>query len=98
MAEAYAKLNARQYRHNDGIGLCTSKEEVKEAYLAGLKAGKPKWHKVADGDLPKSKGAVLSDKGEFVYYNSFAQNLVDETYTEQTDIIAWCEIPKYTEE
>jgi hypothetical protein len=26
---------------------------VKEAHLAGLKAGRPKWHKVADGDLPK---------------------------------------------
>lgn len=23
-----------------------------QAYLAGLKAGKTKWHKVADGDLP----------------------------------------------
>lgn len=25
----------------------------REAFLAGLKAGRPKWHKVADGDLPK---------------------------------------------
>lgn len=28
-----------------GVGICS--------FLAGLKAGEPKWHKVADGDLPK---------------------------------------------
>lgn len=38
MAEEYAKLNARQYIHNDGISFCTSEEEVKQAFLAGLKA------------------------------------------------------------
>ena len=26
---------------------------LKQAFLAGLKAGKPKWHNVADGDLPE---------------------------------------------
>ena len=26
---------------------------VTEVFLAGLEAGRPKWHKVADGDLPK---------------------------------------------
>lgn len=25
----------------------------KDGFLAGLKAGRPQWHKVADGDLPK---------------------------------------------
>jgi hypothetical protein len=27
--------------------------EMVNAFLAGLKAGRPQWHKVADGDLPK---------------------------------------------
>lgn len=27
----------------------------KEAFLAGLHEGQPKWHKVADGDLPKDE-------------------------------------------
>lgn len=27
-------------------------------YLAGLKAGRPQWHKVADGDLPKDENRV----------------------------------------
>lgn len=26
---------------------------AKDGFLAGLKAGRPQWHKVADGDLPK---------------------------------------------
>lgn len=34
-------------------------EIVKEAFLAGLKAGRPKWHKVADGDLPDNTDSVL---------------------------------------
>lgn len=33
--------------------------QMKKAFLAGLKAGSPKWHKVADGDLPKPNIAVL---------------------------------------
>lgn len=37
MAKEYAKLNARQYNHNDGIGFCTSEEEVEKAYNAGFK-------------------------------------------------------------
>ena len=31
-AEKYATLNARQYTHNEGIGFCTSEEEVRQAY------------------------------------------------------------------
>lgn len=34
---------------------CAIKESIKQAFLAGLKAGRPKWHKVADGDLPKGE-------------------------------------------
>ena len=33
--------------------------EKMQAYLAGLKAGRPQWHKVADGDLPKHEVNVL---------------------------------------
>ena len=41
----------------------------KQAFLAGLKAGKninvaTKWHKVADGDLPKDENDVLVYSGE----------------------------------
>lgn len=65
-AEEYAKLNARQYIHNDGIGFCTSEEEVKQAFLAGPKAGKDmnapiKWHDLRKDptDVPKENVTVL---------------------------------------
>ena len=31
-----------------------------EGFLAGLKAGRPQWHKVADGDLPEKPMSVLA--------------------------------------
>ena len=104
MAEEYAKLNARQYIHNDSIGFCTSKEEVKQAYLAGLKAGRPKWHKVADGDYPPcEKGNytinVLTDCGDIVYYDyNFDCWIAEPSSAEIDPPIAWCEIPKFAEE
>lgn len=70
-------------------------------FLAGLKAGRPEWHKVADGDLPKDNRLVLI---QVVNGNStmgiFYVNAWREIYNckELTGVIAWCEIPKYTEE
>ena len=31
----------------------------KDGFLAGLKAGSPQWHKVADGDLPEKEDVCL---------------------------------------
>lgn len=102
MAEEYAKLNARQYKHNDCIGFCTSKEEVKQAFLAGLKAGRPKWHKVADGDLPKDENRVLLyfgdddyNDGQFIRGRFLCGSC---GWFDVEEVIAWCEIPQYTEE
>ena len=65
-------------------------------YLAGLKAGRPKWHKVADGDLPDNTDSVLSDKCVIVYYNFTHACWVDERASvEIDDVIAWCEIPQF---
>jgi hypothetical protein len=78
---------------------------IEEAVLAGLKAGRPKWHKVADGDLPKTCVQVLSEQGTLVVYKGDGFNWVE--YSPNADNIklrkweepiAWCEIPKYTEE
>ena len=85
-------------------------ERIKQAFLAGLKAGRPEWHKVADGDLPKEEGKFLVcyETEDGYYRNIFILNYTEydeslhwcdeafETYDES--IIAWCEIPKYTEE
>ena len=78
-----------------GIGICS--------FLAGLKAGKPKWHKVADGDYPPcEKGNhtinVLTDCGNIAYYNYDEECWVAEPASAETEPpIAWCEIPKYEE-
>lgn len=79
-------------------------------YLAGLKAGKDNdaptmWHSVAAGDLPKEKKLYLitiKDNGlAIAYFNGLhwetKYNLGDFGHCVET-VIAWCEIPKYTEE
>ena len=79
-------------------------ENVEEAYLAGLKAGRPKWHRVDDGDYPPcEKGNyysvnVLTDRGDIAYYNYDEESWVAEPSSAEIDPpIAWCELPKYEE-
>ena len=63
-AEEYAKLNARQYIHNDGIGFCTSAEEVEQAYLAGAEPREKRIAELkADNDARKFAMA-MSEKVE----------------------------------
>lgn len=86
--------------------------QMLKAYLAGLEAGKPKWHKVADGDLPKETEFIESDvllllvqlKGtkhkryELGRYN-FSANVFSYTHLKSVeDVVAWCEIPRFEEE
>ena len=71
---------------------------VKEAYLAGLKAGKPNWHKVADGDLPKDENDVLVYSGKDWRMCVGRYSPKYKAWETGCDTIAWCEIPKYTEE
>lgn len=87
------------------------REDLKEAFLAGLKAGKPKWHKVADGDLPPvQKGHrysddIFTDEGDIAYYDptfntwwyAYEQPGLDSLEIEPPPV-AWFELPKYTEE
>ena len=49
MAEEYIEKNCKIWEE----GELTVDEIVRLAFLAGLKAGRPQWHKIADGDLPK---------------------------------------------
>ena len=77
---------------------------IEQAYLAGVKAGRPKWHKVADGDLPKENKLYLveiKDNGlAIAYFNGLhwetRYNLGESGHCVET-VIAWCEIPKYEE-
>jgi len=91
-------------------------ERIKQAYLAGLKAGRPKWHKVADGDLPPTSGEMHAErypilactKNGYVTvairrkhgraYEWFCSDYDGNTLYLDKEVIAWCEISKYTEE
>ena len=85
-------------------------EDISDAFLAGLKTGKDtnvstKWRKVADGDLPKNSDNEKlylvywgdNDYGVAQFNNSRWWSL-DSGWYDAEDVIAWCEIPQYTEE
>lgn len=61
----------------------------KKAFLAGLKAGRPKWHFVKNGDLPKEnkKYLVLTSDGE-----PKVDSWLNITWVYSYDVIAWKEI------
>ena len=77
-------------------------------------AGRPKWHKVADGDLPEYGVEVLDENGDKVRYEKegyagdsgqfpslsgwIAYSEYEERDVEVDAPIAWCEVPIYTEE
>ena len=72
---------------------------MQKAYLkgieTGLKAGRPEWHKVTDGDVPKDENDVLVYSGEDwrmcvgKYFPKY------KAWEAGCDTIAWCEIPKF---
>lgn len=119
MADKYIKKNNLEWElecnRTSPIG------EVKQAFLAGLEAGKEiekeyvknnaftsmkeqglfpfgKWHKVADGDLPKDENDVLVYSGEDWRMCVGRYSPKYKAWETGCDTIAWCEIPKYTEE
>ena len=63
-----------------------------------LKEQIPKWHKVADGDLPDTNRDVLSDKGDTVYYSNDGYWAESVGCVELDNVVAWCEIPKFEED
>lgn len=71
---------------------------AKNGFLAGLKAGSPKWHKVDDGDLPKDENDVLIYSGKDWRMCVGRYSPKYKAWETGCDTIAWCDIPKYTEE
>ena len=57
MAEEYTAKNGFGSDCNNLTSYDANKE-IEQAFLAGLKEGRPQWHKVADGDLPKKKQRI----------------------------------------
>jgi len=73
---------------------CAIKESIKQAHLAGLKAGRPKWHKVADGDLPNEnvKLILVRDRfdNKFLNYHLLLKKMIVEMIDQFDE---WIELP-----
>lgn len=98
MAHEYAIENWEHYEEGQ-----SDYAALKQAHLAGLEAGRPKWHKVADGDLPnenkrylcKIKGFV----GSGISYECFDYDTEYSSWKNACgDVIEWCEIPTFDKE
>jgi hypothetical protein len=72
-----------------------SRTQIQQAFLEGLKAGRPKWHKVADGDLPKNENDVLIYSGEEWRMCIGRYSPKNKAWEAGCDTVAWCEIPEY---
>ena len=96
MAEEYIEKNCKIWEE----GELTVDEIVRLAFLAGLKAGRPQWHKVADGDLPKGedgfgkngihRNIYLKDRYGNLYTGNYFPK--DETHTEDSfavEVLEW---------
>ena len=95
IAKEYTEKNKNIYGSDEYADI-TDYLSIKQAFLAGLKAGKPQWHKVKSGDLPPEDTKVLAFMagGEVCIAHFYRKNVWDKIGI----VIAWCEIPKYTEE
>ena len=89
----------------NNINSVEANREMVNAFLAGIEAGRPQWHNVADGDLPKENKLYLvaiKDNGlAIAYFNGLhwetKYNLGDFGHCVET-VIAWCEIPTFDKE
>ena len=84
--------------------LHSTEEDYKQAFLAGLKAGRPQWHDLEKdpADLPKDKHNVwckcLDEYGEGWYdKDTDTWTLIYRGYRVHC-IEAWCEIPTFDKE
>jgi hypothetical protein len=109
MAEEYAVENWEHYKEGQ-----TDYKAIKQAYLAGLKAGRPKWHKLSEKypEVDKLVRVRLMSGMEHICETCYYEPTEDEIgygklvinfyelngeWVDDNDVIAWCEIPKYTE-
>ena len=99
IAEEYAKNAVEGYLNE--VDVYHVQQEIGQAFLAGLKAGRPQWHDLRKdpNDLPPKMVSnhnfsieVLSDRGEIVCYNF---HYCEWFYWRSGEPIAWCEIPTF---
>ena len=94
MAEEYVKSNNPEWELEGELECHRTNREVKQAFLAGLEAGRPKWHKVADGDLPNEnvKLILVRDrwKNHFLNYHLLLNKMIVEMIDQFDE---WIELP-----
>ena len=76
LAERY--VNGIPIFAEEGEGF--SRTQMQQAFLAGLKAGRPKWHKVSDGDLPKGEEYGKNSIHRKIYLKDRYGNLYTGNY------------------
>ena len=106
MAEEYAEAN----KEVDQEGFDKNKEELRQAFLAGLRTGRPKWHDLRKDptDIPPKKDDVYSvevwSKNARGKYGTalFSYALFEEDgrydHWVGTIPVLWTELPKFDEE
>ena len=62
-------------------------------------AGRLKWHKVADGDLPPENTEVLNDDGvKVILIHGHWRYFYGDAWEDDACVYHWCKVPQYTEE
>lgn len=101
---------AEEYASEDNIYVCGedywSHNDIKQAYLAGLHEGQPKWHDLRKdpNDLPKEDVVLVQTKSNChfiaLYYPAEKWWGTYELLSQRIrgEIIAWCEIPQFNSE
>lgn len=85
------------------IGEEERKKEVTDIFLAGLKAGRPKWHELLKDpkDLPENyMGAsrlVVNQEGMPCYYNYMKNRWECWGLNEMESPLYWSELPQFKE-
>ena len=76
LAEEYANTVKCEWENDTYYVDC--RDEIEEAFLAGLKAGRPQWHDLRKNpnDLPESSifHEVLNQNGIKMYYDEIFKN------------------------
>ena len=99
MAEEYAE----EHKEVDWEGFDINKEELKQGFLAGLKAGRPQWHDLRKdpNDLPKETNDKMRVNETWAYVKFFdnTYGIVDKKALKNySGAIAWCELPTFDKE
>lgn len=101
LAEEYADKSKPNFVVNEYGSTVYTRLDIEQAFLAGLKVGKPQWHNTEETppEDKKYKGCsiiVLDENCTKIhkYENRWFEDISgNETYP-----LAWCELPKYEKE